>query len=371
MPLKPKFRRIVVKIGSSVLSDDKGLKVAFFTRLATQIATLKRQGVAIVVVSSGAVAAAMAAFGADKKPALIPEKQAFAAYGQPLLMARYIAAFSRQDLKVAQILLTHPDLADRGRFLNARQVFDQLLARDIIPIVNENDSVAVDELKFGDNDRLSASVANLVQADLLVILSHVDGLYDADPSTCSEARLVDRVTAIDEELLGLVFHNKNERGTGGMASKLDAAQACLDFGIPVFVTNGAKADCLIHAVNGDAVGTLFVAEKPALSARKHWIGRVLKPCGEIVIDDGARRALVERKKSLLPSGIVSVSGAFDAGECVLIRDSGGKPLARGLVLYAARELERIKGRKSGEIASILGYKNADEAVYRDDLVIIP
>lgn len=362
-------RRVVVKIGSSVLSGESGLKTPFFSRLAAQVNGLRERKIEVVIVSSGAVAAAMAAFGATAKPKLIPEKQAFAAYGQPLLMKSYIAAFGKRGIDVAQILLTHPDLENRNRFLNARQVFNELIARGIVPVVNENDSVAVEELKFGDNDRLSAYVANVAEADLLVILSHVDGLYDGDPLKNPASRLIRTVDCLDDRLRGFVFDGGNALGTGGMASKLDAAEACMDFGIPVFVTNGTKRDCLTKIFEGEAVGTLFRPSLSPLTARKHWIGRVLKPRGEITVDDGAKLALTAGKRSLLPSGVTAVSGRFDHGDCVAVRDGDGLVVAKGLVSYAAWEIDKIKGRKSSEIEKILGYKVADEIIHRDDLVM--
>lgn len=365
-----KIKRIVVKIGSSVLSGANGLKPAFFKHLAEQVSELKSAGVETIIVSSGAVAAAMAAFGQAKKPHLIPEKQAFAAYGQPLLMQHYIAAFKKKGLSVAQILLTHPDLENRNRFLNAKLVIDELLGRGIIPVVNENDSVVVEELKFGDNDRLSAYVSNVAEADLLVILSHVDGLYDGDPETDSDAKLIPVVEKVDSTTGQLVFQNKNELGTGGMASKLEAAQIGLDFGIPVFITNGTKKGCLTKFFSSSAVGTYFQPNLSPLSARKHWISKVLKPKGEIVVDAGAKEALMAKKRSLLPSGVRAVKGHFDRGDCVAVSDASGKLVAKGLILYSWWEVEKIMGHKSVEIQKILGYKYADEIVHRDDLVVL-
>lgn len=363
------IRRIVVKIGSSVLSGDSGLKAPFFSHLAGQVLVLKEREIETVIVSSGAVAAAMAAFGVAAKPKRIPEKQAFAAYGQPLLMKNYIAAFRKKGLDVAQILLTHPDLENRNRFLNARQVLSELLARGIVPVVNENDSVAVEELKFGDNDRLSAYVANLVEADLLIILSHVDGLYDGDPEKNSASRLIETVERVDDGLRGLVFEGGNARGTGGMASKLEAAETCMEFGIPIFITNGGKSDCLVKTLDGVAVGTRFQPSLSPMGARKHWIGRVLKSHGDVTVDDGAKEALTKGKRSLLASGILAVTGRFDHGDCVTVRDREGLAIAKGLVSYAAWEIEKIRGRKSSEIEKILGYKVTDEVIHRDDLVV--
>lgn len=363
------IKRLVVKIGSSVLSDSAGLKAAFFARLAGEVAELKALGVETIIVSSGAVAAAMAAFGQVKKPQLIPEKQAFAAYGQPLLMQHYIAAFKKKGLSVAQILLTHPDLENRNRFLNAKLVLNELLNRGIVPVVNENDSVVVEELKFGDNDRLSAYVSNVAEADLLVILSHVDGLYDGNPEKDAGAKLIPVVEKVDSTTGRLVFQNKNELGTGGMASKLEAAQIGLDFGVPVFITNGNQKGCLTKIFSGSAVGTYFQPNLSPLSARKHWISKVLKPKGELVVDPGAKDALVAKKRSLLPSGIKAIKGHFDHGDCVAVVDSGGKVIAKGLVIYSWWELEKILGKKSSEIAAILGYKYADEAIHRDNLVV--
>jgi glutamate 5-kinase len=248
-------------------------------------------------------------------------------------------------------------------------VLNELLGRGIVPVVNENDSVVIEELKFGDNDRLSAYVSNVAEADLLVILSHVDGLYDGNPEKDSNAKLIPIVEKVDSATGQLVFQNKNELGTGGMASKLDAAQIGLDFGIPVFITNGTKKGCLTKIFSDSAIGTYFQPNLSPLNARKHWISKVLKPKGEIVVDAGAKDALIAKKRSLLPSGVKAVKGHFERGDCIAVNDVGGKLVAKGLALYSWWEVEKIMGRKSIEIEKILGYKYADEIVHRDDLVM--
>lgn len=363
------IKRIVVKVGSNVLSDEKGLKVSFFSHLAEQIAHLKKQNVEVVIVSSGAVSTAMSVFKAPEMPKSIPSKQAFAAFGQPLLMQTYAQAFQKQNLQVAQILLTHPDLENRKRYLNAKHVFEELLVRDLIPVVNENDSVVVEELKFGDNDRLSAYVAGLVEADLLVILSHVNGVYDKNPAKYSDANLIPTIEDI-EEAKSYIYQNQNQRGTGGMLTKLEAAQICQNFGISCFLTEGSQKNVLVEIMEKEVVGTFFPTKTTKMSARKNWIKEVLKTKGCVYVDDGAEKALLKNNRSLLPSGVMRVSGKFDTGECVEVRNAKEKVLVKGLTIYASWELEKICGKKSSEIEMILGYKYSDEVIHRDDLVVV-
>lgn len=370
MPSVKNIKRVVIKIGSNVLSGGTGLRKPFFTHLAAQIGFLHRRGIKAVIVSSGAIAAGMAALGLTRKPHPIPEKQALAALGQPLLMNTYARSFVRHKMRIAQILLTQSSLENRNHFLNARHAIQALLNKDIVPIINENDTVVVDEIKVGDNDQLSAHAANLVEADLLVILSDVDGLFDKNPAAHADAKLISRVGKIDEGILGMVYENHTVSSTGGMATKLRAAQIATGYGIPVFITSGFRRYFLRDLLLGKAVGTLFEPSLDPLAARKHWILNVLKPKGRIVVDAGARRALIENKKSLLPSGITLVDGVFEIGDCVAIHDDGDALIAKGLASYSRQELERIRGIKSSQIEKTLGYRYGDEAIHRDDLVLV-
>lgn len=365
------IKTLVIKIGSHVLGDDRSLRRDFFECFARDVAGLCQSGIRVVVVSSGAIATAMTRLHQKQRPQSIHQKQAFAAVGQPVLMGEYLRVFDAEKITVAQVLITHDDVVSRRRFLNAKNTFCELLDRGIVPIVNENDTVAVDELKFGDNDRLSASVAQLVDADFLLILSHVDGLYDSDPRKNKRSTLIERVTQIDDKLSAHLFKSGQNRSVGGMATKLIAAQSCMDFGIPVFITNGLNVSALNHLTHGEAVrGTLFEPSQTPLAARKHWIGHVLKEHGKIVLDAGAVRMIREQGKSLLPIGIKSLEGKFQRGDSVLLCDENGQHVAKGLVDYSCQELEKIKQRKSGDIQAILGYTYGNEVVHRDNLVVV-
>ena len=366
-----KVRRIVVKIGSRVLTADSGgLDDVLLASLATEVARQREKGREVVIVSSGAVAAGIKALGLTERPRTIPQKQAAAAVGQSKLMQAYEAAFSGHGLKVAQILLTRDDLANRLRFLNARATMDSLLSSGVVPIINENDTVAVDEIKFGDNDNLSALVTSLVEAHLLVILTDIDGFYDADPRSNPGARLVSLVKAVTKEVERAAGTTGSSVGTGGMITKLAAAKRVGRYGVPALIINGRKPETLSIALAGGEVGTFFLPSGESLNRRKHWIAYTLRPRGRIFIDTGALVALSRRGKSLLPSGISRVEGDFDRGACVLVCGPDGKEFARGLVDYSRQELEKILGCKSCEIETVLGYRYGDEIIHRDNLVIL-
>jgi len=366
-----KGRRIVVKVGSSILASvEKGLHYEVFSHLAREIAELKRQGYEIVVVSSGAIAAGMEKLGYKTRPQSITQKQATAAVGQGRLMNIYESYFSRHQQMVAQILLTHDDLSHRRRFLNARNTLLTLLELGIIPIINENDTVVVDEIKFGDNDNLSALITNLIEADLLIILTDIDGIFDANPRLNPHARFIPLVEDIDVDMRGMTGETTNEMSVGGMASKIQAAQKASRFGIPTVVACGTKKEILHQILKGKEIGTLILPKVEALSSRKHWIAFNLKPQGDVVVDDGAKRAVVQKGKSLLPSGVVRVRGSFDRGDPVSCVGPRGKEFARGLVNYSTSELERIRGLRSEQIEQVLGYKYSDEVIHRDDLVVL-
>ena len=364
-------RRIVVKVGSSILASvEKGLNYEAFSHLTKEISDLKRQGYEIVLVSSGAIAAGMEKLGYKTRPQAITQKQATAAVGQTRLMNIYENYFSRYQQMVAQVLLTHDDLSHRRRFLNARNTLLTLLELGIIPIINENDTVVVDEIKFGDNDNLSALITNLVGADLLIILTDIEGLCDSDPRVNPNARCIPLVEDIDANMEGIVEETKSEMSVGGMISKIQAAKKASRFGIPTVVARGTKDGILHQILKGKEIGTLILSKGEALSSRKHWIAFNPKPKGDIIVDDGAKKAILQRGKSLLPSGVVKIKGIFDRGDLVSCLGPRGKEFARGLVNYSATELEKIKGHRSDQIESTLGYKYSDEVIHRDDLVVL-
>lgn len=364
-------RRVVVKIGSQILSSQNGIEEGRLRGLVRELAELHDQKKEIVVVSSGAVAAGMTRLGRKEKPKTIPEKQALAAVGQIRLMALYERHFAKFDKSVAQVLLTHEDLANRQRYINAKHTFQMLLESSIIPIVNENDTVAVEEMKFGDNDHLSALVATLLEADLLVILSDVEGVYDKDPRAFKDAELIPLITEPKGLSQTVAGRSLSPVGTGGMSTKLDAAEKASAAGIPTVIASGVQNGVLAKVfAEKDTCGTLILPEANRMTSRKHWIAYNLKPAGEIVVDQGAHDAVVQKGKSLLPSGLKEVRGIFGVGECVRCLDLDGREFARGLVNYSAQELNQIKGLHTSRIEKVLGYKAYDEIIHRDDLVVL-
>ena len=366
-----KTRRIVIKVGSSILASvEKGLHHEVFSHLAKEISNLKRKGYEVILVSSGAIAAGMEKLGYKTRPQSITQKQATAAVGQGRLMNIYESYFSRHQQIVAQILLTHDDLSHRRRFLNARNTLLTLLELGIIPIINENDTVVVDEIKFGDNDNLSALVTNLIEADLLIILTDIEGLCDADPRYDPQAHCIPLVEDIDVGMGGVVGDTDGLWSVGGMVSKIEAARKASRSGIPTVIACGTQEGVLHQILKGKEIGTLILPKKEALSSRKHWIAFNLKPKGDIVVDEGAKKAIVQRGKSLLPSGVVKVKGTFGRGDPVSCLGPKAKEFARGLVNYSAIELDKIKGQKTEQIETILGYKYSDEIIHRDDLVVL-
>jgi len=364
-------RRVVVKIGSQILSSSDGIEEARLRGLVRDLAELHEHNKEIVVVSSGAVAAGMSRLGRKERPKSIPEKQALAAVGQIKLMALYEGAFSKFDKSVAQVLLTADDLANRKRYINAKHTFQMLLESSIIPIVNENDTVAVEEMKFGDNDHLSALVATLLEADLLVILSDVEGVYDKDPRAHGDVQLIPLISEARGVRQAIGGASMSVAGTGGIATKLAAAEEAAAAGIPTVITSGLQRGVLEKIFDpNEQIGTLILPEKNRMPSRKHWIAYNLKPSGEIVVDRGAHDAVVQKGKSLLPSGLKEVRGTFGVGECVRCLDLDGKEFARGLVNYSAQELNRIRGLHTSRIEKVLGYKAYEEIIHRDDLVVL-
>lgn len=357
------YHRLVVKVGSAVLSGAKGRQQQL--EIAAQIAALRAEGREVVLVSSGAVATGLSKLGFKERPKTMPGKQALAAVGQPTLMYLWEQAFSWYDLKVAQVLLTAEDLGHRQRYLNARQTLETLLEWGIVPIINENDTVMVEEIKFGDNDQLSALIASLVGADLLILLSDIEALFEADPRTHPEARPIPFVERVDAAVLRMAGDSPGRVGTGGMKSKLLAAEKAQAAGIPTLLLPGHRPQSISQALRGEPVGTLFAGGSRRYSGRKLWLYQLPKPQGEVVVDAGAAQALRQGGASLLPAGIKEVRGQFGVGEAVRCLDTEGSLIGIGLVNYSASELSRIKGRKTREIEALLGYKNTDEAIHRD------
>jgi glutamate 5-kinase len=366
-----RVRRAVVKIGSSILSDAHGINRQRLRALAEDLCRLRRDGIELVVVSSGAVAAGMPRLGLGERPKTVPQRQAAAAVGQIDLMALYEEYFGQHATQVGQILLTHDDLASRRRYLNARLTIETLIGAGIVPVANENDTVATDELRFGDNDNLSALIAGLVEADVLVLLSDVAGLYTHDPRAHADAALVSVVEDAARAATAYAMDGRGPLGTGGMASKFAAARKAAAAGIPTVIADGLHAGVLPAVFDARrAVGTLFVPRADRLGRRKHWIAYTLRPAGALVVDQGAYEAITQRGRSLLPRGLKDVQGKFGSGECVRCLEPGGREFARGLVNYSAAELEKIKGAHSGRIESLLGYKLTDEVIHRNDLVLV-
>ncbi len=363
-------RRIVVKVGSNVLaSDELGLDAGVMASLVAEVSRLWRDGREVVLVSSGAILAGRVLLGMKDRPRLLPEKQACAAVGQPELLGRYRELFGWHGCAVSQVLLTAEDLRDRRRYLNARNTLRALLGHKVVPIVNENDTVSVEEIKFGDNDILSALVSTLVEADLLLILSDVAGLYSSHPEE-KGAELIDWVQKIGPAEHALVQGGAGEHGLGGMGSKLDAAARVMKMGIPMIVASGKSPGVLPSVLQGDPVGTLFHSPSvPRLQGRKHWLAFAAHPKGILTLDPGACRAIADQGKSLLPSGIQAMTGRFDPGDPVVCNDTGGNEIARGLVNFSAEELNRIKGCHTSDIIKILGYKDYDEVIHRNNLVL--
>jgi glutamate 5-kinase len=363
-------RRVVVKIGTNALTNATGrFNRAHFEALGEDL-LWAAQGRELVVVSSGAIALGVERLGLHARPKDIPGKQACAAVGQSRLMQAYEEAFGKVDRRVAQVLLTHGDMQDRRRYLNVKHALERLIEAGVVPIINENDTVSVDELKFGDNDTLAALVAGVVEADALIILSDVEGLYTADPRKDPEARLLAQVEAVTPELLALAGGSGSQVGTGGMATKIRAAARVTELGVRCLITSGAVPGRLRSVLSGEPLGTLFETSGSRRSARTAWIAHALKPRGRLLVDAGARDAIVVGKRSLLPSGIRSVEGDFERGDPVDLVDEQGQAFARGLSAYEDGELRRIAGLKSADIESVLGYRYLDEAVHRDDLAVL-
>ncbi|GAB4526461.1 MAG: glutamate 5-kinase [Haliangiales bacterium] len=356
-------RRIVVKVGSRLLAESPAARPAL---LADDIARLRREREQqFVVVSSGAVALGNRVLGRTERPRELPALQAAAAIGQGKLLQHWEHAFAAHDLIIGQLLITHDDIADRRRFLNARHTLHALLSADAIPVINENDSVAVEEIKYGDNDLLAALVCNLISADVLIILTDVDGLYDHN------RQRVPLVRDIEREAVPFAGASRTDGvGSGGMASKVQAAKAAAQSGAATLVVPGRRPGVLSEVMAGADVGTLFLPPADRLSSRKHWIAYGRKPSGRLIVDAGARRALVDLGRSLLPAGVIRVEGDFELGDVVTVASEDGRDFARGLIGYRADDVRRIQGHHSADIEPTLGYKYLDAVMHRDDFVLL-
>lgn len=363
-------RRVVIKVGSAVLSDRDGLRADVIERLAAQVESAIGAGVETVIVTSGAVAAGRARI-AMLHGTTIAARQAAAATGQIELMSAWARAFAAHGRAVAQILLTHQDLAERNRRRNASQTIAELLGAGVVPIVNENDTVAVEEIRLGDNDVLSSLVASLVQAQLLIILSDVAGVLTGDPRKRGDARLIPVITDPEAPMRGLVAESAGPLGSGGMATKFAAARQAARAGIAVIIAAGREDGAIAAALDpAREIGTLIVPASHRLKSRKHWIAFALRPAGALAVDQGAADALCHKGRSLLPSGIRAVHGDFGGGACVSLLNPDGVEFGRGLVNYPAADVQKLAGKRSAEISTLLGYKVADEIINRDNFVLM-
>lgn len=364
-------RRWVIKIGSALLTNDgTALNSDGIARWVEQVVKLRQQGLEVVLVSSGAVAEGMTRLGWNQRPKAIHELQAAAAVGQMGLIQTYESCFKQYQLHTAQILLTHDDLSNRQRYLNARSTLRTLLDMGVIPVVNENDTVVTDEIRFGDNDTLAALVANLIEADGLVILTDQDGLFDKDPRKHQDARIIYEAHVNDRSLDAMAEGGPGILGRGGMTTKLRAARTAGRSGASTFIASGREENILLRLYAGELLGTLFTAEQLPLTARKQWLAGHLQTRGKLILDDGAVRVLKEQGKSLLAVGVTGVEGQFKRGEVVLCLDQQGHEIARGLVNYTAEEVDKIKGKASEQIEAILGYEDEAELIHRDNLVMV-
>ncbi|MCY6485312.1 glutamate 5-kinase [Clostridium aestuarii] len=364
------IKRIVVKVGTSTLTHSTGLlNLNRIESLARQLSNIHNRGIEVILVSSGAIGAGIGKLGLKQKPSTLPEKQAAAAVGQGALLHMYEKLFSEYGKIVGQILLTREDISHRARFLNARNTFFALLEQGVIPIVNENDAISVDEIKFGDNDTLSAMVASVAEADLLIILSDIDGLYDSNPKTNPDAKLIQYVDEITQEIEDSAGGAGSNLGTGGMITKINAAKIATYSGSSMIIINGSTDNILNHILDGEDVGTLFKGKTHPLQARKHWMAFSATPNGHIIIDDGAEKALMKNHKSLLPKGILFANGSFNKGDVVSIINTSNQIIAHGISNYDSEEIKSIKGLDSSLIEENLGYKTYDVVIHANNMAL--
>ncbi len=364
------IKRIVVKIGTSVLLDGENkISVGKIENVAKQVKSVTDMNIDVVIVSSGAIACGMETMGLKKKPKEIEKRQALASIGQVTLMKMYMETFERKGLNVGQILLTHEDIKSRSRCLNLTNTINSLLSMDIVPVINENDALSFQEIKFGDNDNLSALIAQICNADLLLLLCDVDGLFEKDPNKYPNAAMIRVVEKIDADIERLADGTKSEKSVGGMVSKIEAAKKAGNYGISTRIVRGDVENIITRVVRGEEKGTLFLPEKK-MARTKWWTAYAFKIKGKLRIDDGAEEALTRRGKSLLPSGIIGMEGEFKRGECVEIDSADDRAIARGITNYSSSDINKIKGLKSIDIEKKLGYKYTEEIIHRDNMVII-
>jgi len=363
-------RKVIVKVGSAVLTGKEGLDLQIIEQLVGEMADLIKKGYHIVLVTSGAIASGKHRMGISGPLKSIPQKQAAAAIGQGRLMRVYSNFFGKHGIHVAQILLTMSDLTERKRFLNIRNTLSTLLEWGVIPIINENDTVAVEEIKFGDNDNLAAMIANAIEAQLVINLTMTEGLFDRNPAISKDAKRIPIIHEITEEIEGAASEEGTAEGSGGMRSKVLAAKKVTAFGIPYIIARGKKAGVLEDIFAGKDTGTLFLPAREPLNSRKYWIAFTLRSQGKLSVDEGARNAIIEAGKSLLPSGIVDVEGDFTIGDPVSCVDLQGVAFAKGIVNYSAAEIRMIMGLKSSKISQVLGYKDYDEIIHRDNMAVM-
>lgn len=362
-------QRIVVKVGSGVLTKDNRLNLASITSITDQICALHDRGIQVILVSSGAMAAGVTKLGLACRPSETPKRQAVAAIGQADLIKEWERALEHCGRKVAQILLTRGDLCDRVRYLNARNTINTLLEWNVLPIINENDTVAVKSLQFGDNDNLGAMITLLLGADLMINLTDIGGLYDKDPRVHADARLLKQVANMGKHIDEMAGKIAGPLGTGGMGTKITAARKLTSAGIPMIIASGLRPNILIDIFNGDYIGTYFVPKEERLNSRKNWIGLTLQAKGKITIDAGAQAAVLKQGKSLLPSGITRVEDSFDVGDPVEFLNEDKLRLGMGLVNYNSADILKIMGCKTSQIEDRLGFRSYDEVIHRDNLVI--
>lgn len=362
-------KRVVVKLGSNVITAKNSLNLEVIDSISRQVSALMDRGIEVILVSSGAMAAGLRKMGMEKRPDEIPKRQAIAAIGQGGVMNAYEKSFSDCDKKVAQILLTGEDLNNRKRYLNARNTLHTLIDWKVVPIINENDTIMVEEIKLGDNDNLAAMITLLMDADFLFILTDIEGLYDKDPRQFPRAKLIPRVESIKKEIEDYASHIPGTLGTGGMLSKIQAAQKVTSAGIPMIVAKGDTSNVLLQLFDGEEQGTYFVPKEEKMASRKCWIAYTLAPKGSIIIDDGAVKAVKENGKSLLPIGVVAVEGNFEEGAAVSFKTLENEILGTGLVNYRSSDINLIKGLKTSQIEACLGGKHYDEIIHRNNLVL--
>ena len=366
-----KTKRCVIKIGSALLTNDgAGLNMTGIATWVEQISTLRKRGVEVVLVSSGAVAEGMCRLGLTKRPESLHELQAAAAVGQMGLIQSYESEFQKYGLHTAQILLTHDDLSNRQRYLNARNTMRSLLELNVVPIINENDTVVTDEIRFGDNDTLAALVANLIEADYLLILTDQNGLFDRNPREHNDAKLISEASADDNTLAAMAEGGAGTFGRGGMATKVSAAKLAARSGTSTLIAAGNEKNIIEKMFAGDELGTLLYAEQNPVTARKQWLAGHLQIKGKLILDDGAVKKLCDSGSSLLAVGVSAVQGDFSRGEIVSCTTTDGKEIARGLVNYNSDDAAKIKGKASSDIESILGYVDDAELIHRDNLVLV-